>query len=179
MNCFNIREVEALLKGRFFPDLINSHDYRMLLDSSMVGVRFKTNNLSSLNHNLLLFNQHGLLTTTTQRDLEYSLYSKIKTPNSYYFFRNIEIFSFLLSFYEKYFSTTFLLLIRFMGDLYLYTIEVFSPNRLIQSIISGNYMSLLNIHISLFQFFKSLAEYYVFAVFYFHDLNQPLWLIFY
>ena len=30
MNCFNIREVQALLKSRFYSDLINSHDHQPL-----------------------------------------------------------------------------------------------------------------------------------------------------
>jgi hypothetical protein len=57
MNCFNIRELEALLKGRFFPDLINTHDHRFLLVTSTLGLRFKTNNLDTVNPSTLLFYQ--------------------------------------------------------------------------------------------------------------------------
>lgn len=60
MNCFNVREVESLLKGRFFPDLINSHDYRHLLHNTILKLRFKTNDLSSINTNLFLFNSSGI-----------------------------------------------------------------------------------------------------------------------
>jgi hypothetical protein len=60
MNCFNIREVEALLKGRFFPDLVNSHDYRLLLHRTILKLRFKTNDLSSINTNVFLFNSSGV-----------------------------------------------------------------------------------------------------------------------
>jgi len=56
MNCFNIREVEALLKSRFFPDLINSHDHRLLLNNTILNLRFKVNGLSSLDNSYLLFN---------------------------------------------------------------------------------------------------------------------------
>jgi hypothetical protein len=60
MNCFNIREVESLLKSRFFPDLVNSYDYRLLLNNTIINLRFKVNTLSTLDNNLLLFNNYPL-----------------------------------------------------------------------------------------------------------------------
>lgn len=85
MNCFNIREVEALLKGRFFPDLVNTHDHRFLVVTSTLGLRFKTNNLDTLNHATLLFHQYGLQNTTQNR---YSYFSNSfkALPTSYEFF---------------------------------------------------------------------------------------------
>ena len=67
MNCFNIREVESLLKGKFFPDLVNSQDHRTLLNNSMVGLRFKTNNLDTIAHDTLLFNTYALGTKVNTR----------------------------------------------------------------------------------------------------------------
>jgi len=55
MNCFNIRELQGILKRRFFTDLINSHDHREVLESSMIGLRYKANNNFNLSHDLLLF----------------------------------------------------------------------------------------------------------------------------
>lgn len=60
MNCFNIREVESLLKSRFFPDLVNSQDYRRLLTNTMVNLRFKAAALEPLDTNLGLFTRYGL-----------------------------------------------------------------------------------------------------------------------
>jgi len=60
MNCFNIREVESLLKSRFFPDLINSHDYRVLINNTTLGLRFKLNNLGVIDNTFLLFNYYGI-----------------------------------------------------------------------------------------------------------------------
>jgi hypothetical protein len=60
MNCFNIREVESLLKSRFFPDLINSHDYRVLLTNTTLGLRFKLNDLGAIDNAFLLFNYYGI-----------------------------------------------------------------------------------------------------------------------
>ena len=85
MNCFNIREVEALLKGKFFPDLVNSQDHRTLLNDSMVGLRFKTNNLDTIAHDNLLFNTYALSTKATKRYTFFSP-SNIDNVNSYEFF---------------------------------------------------------------------------------------------
>jgi hypothetical protein len=59
MNCFNIRELQGILKRKFFTDLINSNDHRELFDKSMIGLRFKTNNHQSLQHDMSLFYNFG------------------------------------------------------------------------------------------------------------------------
>jgi hypothetical protein len=59
MNCFNIREIQSLLKRRFFTDLINTKDHRILLDRTSIGLRFKTNNLTTHNSNMLNFYIYG------------------------------------------------------------------------------------------------------------------------
>jgi hypothetical protein len=57
MNCFNIREVQSLLKRKFFTDLINSHDHNQLLNNTMIGLKFKTNDFNVISPNtFLLFN---------------------------------------------------------------------------------------------------------------------------
>jgi len=60
MNCFNIREAQALLKKRFFVDLINSNDHHVLLSKTMLGLRFKTQDLSVINANGRLASTFGL-----------------------------------------------------------------------------------------------------------------------
>jgi hypothetical protein len=59
MNCFNIRELQGILKRRFFTDLVNSADHREILSSSMIGLRFKTNNNVNLDHDVLSFFKLG------------------------------------------------------------------------------------------------------------------------
>ena len=70
MNCFNIREIQSLLKRKFFTDLINSHDHRTLLDKTAMGLRFKTNNVNLINNNMFIFYNYGIEFT-----------SKIRTNN--------------------------------------------------------------------------------------------------
>jgi len=66
MNCFNIREVEALLKGRFFPDLVSHKDSPELLAQTALGVRFKISHPETFNSNTLVFSRHGLETFVRQ-----------------------------------------------------------------------------------------------------------------
>lgn len=106
MNCFNIRELQGILKRKFFTDLINSHDHRFLLDKSMIGVRYKSNttsntsldinnfyNLGLFDNNLSKFfvlnNQNGLnlnskLFTDSTNNSSATLYPSISNLN--YFF---------------------------------------------------------------------------------------------
>ena len=60
MNCFNIRELEGNLKRRFFSDLVNVSDHRELLDSTMIGLRFRTNNELNIYHDTLSFHNLGI-----------------------------------------------------------------------------------------------------------------------
>nr|APW82411.1 cox1 [Laurentiella strenua] len=78
MNCFNIREVQSLLKRKFFVDLINSKDYHTLLDQTMVGLRFKTNSEQALNTGVLSFYNFGLDLTPKSR--LYIFETKNSTP---------------------------------------------------------------------------------------------------
>jgi hypothetical protein len=82
MNCFNIREVEALLKGRFFPDLIQSYDHRLVLNNSVLALRFKQPNLSVLSNANLLFQSFGLNLASSRRSTNFDLYSST-SPETY------------------------------------------------------------------------------------------------
>jgi hypothetical protein len=53
MNCFNIRELQGILKRKFFTDLVNTSDSRSAIDATIIGMRHK-NNMS----NILLYDQH-------------------------------------------------------------------------------------------------------------------------
>jgi hypothetical protein len=63
MNCFNIRELQSVLKRKFFVDLVNTHDHRNLLESSMVGLRYKTNASLNLDFDVLNFYNLGTYNT--------------------------------------------------------------------------------------------------------------------
>lgn len=60
MNCFNIREIQSILKRRFYTDLINTHDHHTFLDKTAMGLRFKTNNINNINSNIFIFYNYGI-----------------------------------------------------------------------------------------------------------------------
>ena len=108
MNCFNIREVQALLKGRFFNDLVNSNDHHDFLNKTIIGLRFKTNDLNSINPNMLLFYRYGLYNNTSRSQ---SYISSVYAEGDYTFFTNNSLFTTVLngffSFWTSSISTFF------------------------------------------------------------------------
>lgn len=74
MNCFNIRELQGILKRRFFSDLVNSADHRDLLSSSMIGLRFKSNNAINIDHDTLSFFKLGTNNSAKSRSSDFSNY---------------------------------------------------------------------------------------------------------
>jgi hypothetical protein len=67
MNCFNIRELQGILKRRFFTDVVNSADHRTMLSSSMIGLRFMENNNFNLDPDVLSFHKLGTSTSPKLR----------------------------------------------------------------------------------------------------------------
>lgn len=55
MNCFNIRELQGILKRRFFTDLVNSADHHQLLNSSMIGIRYKLYQTKTTSPDIFIF----------------------------------------------------------------------------------------------------------------------------
>jgi hypothetical protein len=72
MNCFNIREIQSILKRKFFTDLINNHDHHNLLDKTTIGLRFKTNSINSVNNNMFIFFNYGIEFTSKIRKNTYN-----------------------------------------------------------------------------------------------------------
>jgi hypothetical protein len=107
MNCFNIREIQSLLKRRFFVDLINPHDHKNLLHKTMVNLKFKTNDEQITHPNLFIFYNYGLEFAPKTRNLIFlNITNNIKTYfNSTSFFvsilhlvKNFTIFEYLNNF---------------------------------------------------------------------------------
>merc|ERR1712078_269347 len=67
MNCFNMRELQGNLKRRFFSDLVNVNDHREFLDSTMIGLRFRTNNELNIYHDSLSFYNYGVTLESKSR----------------------------------------------------------------------------------------------------------------
>jgi hypothetical protein len=72
MNCFNIREIQGILKRKFFTDLVNSHDHKNLLEKTMIGLRYKTNSNINLDLDMLSFYNFGLHTNFAGSSINYN-----------------------------------------------------------------------------------------------------------
>ena len=72
MNCFNIRELQSILKNKFFADLVNSHDHRDLLNQSMIGLRFKQNSSVNLDLDMTSFYKYGIHTNNLNKYYNFS-----------------------------------------------------------------------------------------------------------
>jgi hypothetical protein len=172
MNCFNIREVEALLKTRFFPDLVNSQDYRVLLNNSMIGLRFKTNDLNAIHPNMLLFHQYGLTKNSSNRFLS-NFVNQSTVISAYEFYETSYVNNFIFTNLNKY------LIGNIFYDVHLYFAEYFSPNTSSSSsMVDKGYMNVVEFTVSLCQFLKSELERDVLGLFYLSDLNKPIFLLF-
>lgn len=79
MNCFNIRELQGILKRKFFTDLVNSNDHRELFDKSIIGLRFKNNNQLNINHDMSLFYNFG---TTNSAKSKFALFTNSYSETS-------------------------------------------------------------------------------------------------
>lgn len=72
MNCFNVRELQALLKNRFFTELVSSKDHHEFLDQTAIGIRFKTNNLDTIHSNTLLNFRYGINAQSQSKSQNYT-----------------------------------------------------------------------------------------------------------
>jgi hypothetical protein len=92
MNCFNIRELQSILKNKFFTDLVNSHDHRDLLNQSMIGLRFKQNNTLNLDLDMTSFYKYGLHENNLNKYYNFTHTSTIGRPNLNLSLTNYEYF---------------------------------------------------------------------------------------
>lgn len=85
MNCFNIRELQGILKRRFFTDLVNSHEHKDLLEKSMIGLRYKTNSNVNLDPDMLSFYNFGIHNINVDKtfNFEGGYGTKYKTTNAF------------------------------------------------------------------------------------------------
>ena len=157
MNCFNIREIQSILKRKFFTDLINTHEHHTLLDKTAMGLRFKTNNLNTLNSNVFVFYNYGIEFSPKIRS-NYFFSNNINFTNISYF-NNTSYFYLLIT---KFLNFNFFF---FLNNIYL---------------ISCNQLSLIS---SLNTSFKGFSLFFFSLIVYFYDnfffLINNIWESFY
>lgn len=77
MNCFNIRELQSVLKRRFFADLMSSHDYRTFFGRTIISLRFRLNSTDVFEHDSMTFHNFGL----KNNDVNKLAYTESTTSN--------------------------------------------------------------------------------------------------
>ena len=122
MNCFNIRELQGILKRKFFSDLVNSHDHRDLLDQSMIGLRYKLNLNINLDNDVLSFYNFGVSNTYSNKNFELNNSINISNSSSRviineydFFFLNIINHGLSQSLYSNFFKNFYVLLLDLLS----------------------------------------------------------------
>jgi len=172
MNCFNIREIQAILKGRFFHELINSEDHHDFLEKTSIGMRFKTNSLDSINPNMLLMFRYGPTSLSQGKSQVYSTtlidsytQREVFTPNAP-IYTTINYIQKLL--YFDYFIPAYGWFMNFEEFIDRGT-AVYSCNQYGRS-------SFVTIGISSAYFFENECARWVNNFLHFFNLNEPFWL---
>jgi hypothetical protein len=114
MNCFNIRELQGILKRKFFTDLVNTTDSHTATESTLINMRHKNNMSNILIYDQALLYNFDITTTSKFKNFFYTpgkiySYSSFFDKNYYinlsYFFTlkltNISLFFKNISFFFK------------------------------------------------------------------------------
>jgi hypothetical protein len=86
MNCFNIREIQGILKRKFFTDLVNISDNRLNTESVLINIRHKNNMNNILTYDQSLFYNFDLTKTSKFKSFYIS-------PGNVYTYKNYNILS--------------------------------------------------------------------------------------
>lgn len=199
MNCFNIREIQSILKRKFFTDLINTHEHHTFLNKTAMGLRFKTNNINSINSNIFIFYNYGIEFAPKIRSnyffsneinfqtvsffnsfsYFYSLITKFLNFNFFFFINNFYLFTFnqfslisSLNLSFKNFS-----LFCFSSILYFYDNFFFLINNFFESFFS--FFSFYSIFLKNFSHFLNLFFYFLSPFYLFYSLFDFFYSFFY
>jgi hypothetical protein len=85
MNCFNIRELQGILKRKFFTDLVNTSDSHKAIDSTLINMRHKNNMSNILLYDQSLFYNFDLTNTSKYKNYNFNpgkIYTYSSSNNS-------------------------------------------------------------------------------------------------
>ena len=60
MNCYNIREIQTLLKSQYSPNSQDAGNINLLLSETILGLRYKLMSLASIDSTMLNYYRHSL-----------------------------------------------------------------------------------------------------------------------
>ena len=67
MNCYNIREIQSLLKSKHSPNVSDNTDVHLSLDDTTLGLRYQIGGLSFIDVSMLTYYYNALLTSSRYR----------------------------------------------------------------------------------------------------------------
>lgn len=76
MNCYNIREIQTILKSKYTPNTTDATDIRFSLNDTTIGLRYQLNGLDFLDNSVLTFYKNNLITDYSRS----STYQLLNSP---------------------------------------------------------------------------------------------------
>lgn len=120
MNCFNICELQSLLKNRFFFDLITQNDHHVLTNNTMISLKHKVSDLNVIHNNTKLLYYYGLTISPKNRSI-IVIQHKSNTP----LLGNINLYNLIYlmpsSAVIHYINTNIIYFFNLSSDFYTYT----------------------------------------------------------
>jgi hypothetical protein len=128
MNCFNIRELQGILKRKFFTDLVNTSDSHKAVESTLINLRHKNNMSNILLYDQSLFYNFDLTNTSKFKTFSFNP-GKVYSYSGISFFgnkMNFNINNTLGLYLVNYFSTLTSILRDLVSFLYIPNMVTFS-----------------------------------------------------
>jgi hypothetical protein len=72
MNCFNIRELQGILKRKFFTDLVNTTDNHTATESTLINMRHKHNMSNILTYDQSLLYNFDITTLSKSKNFTFT-----------------------------------------------------------------------------------------------------------
>jgi len=77
MNCYNIREIQTILKSKYSPNTDESADVRFGLNDTIIGLRYQLGDLNFLDTSVFTYYKNALLTHPRYRAMHEFLHKPI------------------------------------------------------------------------------------------------------
>ena len=73
MNCFNIREIQTLLRSKYHPDSLSVIEHHQFLNDTVIGLRYQLGGLETIDPSMASAFNYGLVSLPVDRDQQYYL----------------------------------------------------------------------------------------------------------
>ena len=109
MNCYNIREIQTLLKSQYAPNSQDARNVNLSLSETVLGLRYKLMSLTSVDSTMLNYYRHSLSSSYSSQAFLTSSLPLTKHLNGNIFFRTLTSLEYFIL--NNIFTTTVLKLI--------------------------------------------------------------------